>query len=57
MSVEGINRIPLTVLCSEVQQTHWDARFDSIKGFNELEITCPKCSVDVEVFQVSRKIL
>lgn len=55
--IEGINYIPLTVLCFEVQETHWDVRFDSIKGLNKIGITYPKYSVDVEVFNLSREIL
>lgn len=57
VSTEGINYISFIMLCFEVQETHWNARSDSIERINEIGITCPKYSINVEIFKLSRGIL
>lgn len=54
---EGMNLIPLSILCLRVEETHWNTGFDSIKEANELGIVCLKCSMDVEIFKLANGII
>lgn len=51
-----VKDIPMLEMCKKEGFSHWDKDWNAIDGDAEHDITCVKCSIDIETFMLHEEL-